>query len=196
MPITKLLSRVQAPRRSTKQSLALAAVFTVEVLLAGLILYYSYALFHANGYYWALISAILVLQPGLEQSLTSALVRIAANLVGAAIGLIIGTYLKVELPQIFIAVIAVVFVCEIFRLDLGLRSACVSVIIVMTNHTEGKLTTTSVERCLAVIAGCMLAVLLQLFIERLLARLKLLPRLPDPPAPTPLKPAQKNVPTE
>jgi uncharacterized membrane protein YgaE (UPF0421/DUF939 family) len=191
MPISKYLARVQAPRRTTKQSLALAAVFAAEVLLAGVILFYSYAFFKANGYYWAFISAILVLQPGLEQSLTSALVRIVANILGAAIGLIVGTYLHVEVPQIFIAVIAVVFLCELFRLDLGLRSACVSVIIVMTNHTEGKLTTSSLERCIAVIAGCMLAVLLQLIIERLLARLKLLPHLPDPPAPTPLKPAQK-----
>lgn len=193
MPISKLLSRVQAPRRTTKQSFALAAVFALEVLLCGIILFYSYALFKANGYYWAFISAILVLQPGLEQSLTSALVRIVANILGAAVGLIVGTYLHVEVPQIFVAVIVVVFLCELFRLDLGLRSACVSVIIVMTNHTEGKLTTTSFERCIAVIAGCTLALLLQLLIERLLARCKLLPHLPDQPAPTPLKPAPKNL---
>jgi uncharacterized membrane protein YgaE (UPF0421/DUF939 family) len=195
MPLSKILSRVQAPRRTTKQSLALAAVFAVEVLIAGIALYCGYKFFGANGFYWALVSAILVLQPGLEQSLTTAMVRIAANIVGASIGLIIGTYLSIDVPQIFLAIVVVVFICEIFRLDLGLRSACVSVIIVMTNASTGeiKITTSTLERCIAVIVGCLTAVLLQLLLERLLARLKLLPNLPDPPAPTPLKPAQKSI---
>jgi uncharacterized membrane protein YgaE (UPF0421/DUF939 family) len=185
----QLLSRVQAPRRTTWQSLGLAVVFAVEVLIAGVILVTGYGYFNAAGYGWALVSAILVLQPGLEQSLTTALVRIAANLIGTSAGLLVGYRWGVGTKEILGAIIVVVFLCEVFRLDLGLRSACVSVIIVMTAN-EGKVVSSSIERGVAVVVGCVLALILQLIFERVLARLNLLPRIPDPPTPSPLKPAK------
>jgi uncharacterized membrane protein YgaE (UPF0421/DUF939 family) len=178
-PYLTLLRRVQAPRRTTPQSLGLALLFAFEAVLASAILYSLYNLFGNNGYWWAIVSAILVLQPGVEQSLTTALVRIAANTIGACAGLAVGHFFGVDFPAVLAAIIVVVFLCEIFRLDLGLRSACVSVIIVMTH--EGRLAVSSGQRFVAVVSGCILALLLQLIVEYTLSRLGWLPRLPAAP---------------
>src|SRR5579862_9142126 len=175
-PYFDLLRRVQAPRRTTPQSLGLAVVFAIEALIAAIILLAIYTFFSLNGYWWSLVSAILVLQPGVEQSFNTALVRIAANIVGASAGLAVGFYFGVEIPAVLAAIVIVVFVCEVFRLDLGLRSACVSVIIVMTH--EGRVLESGAERFIAVISGCLLALVLQLVVESTLSRLGWLPRLP------------------
>lgn len=161
-----LLRSIQAPRRTNLESFGVAALFAAQTIVCSLILFALYSRLKTGGLWWACVSAVLVLQPGIEQSISASAIRIAANLIGATIGLAIGRLLGAGPTQVLTAMVIVVFVCEGLRLDLGLRTACVSVIVVMTAN-EGRVVTTSVERFSAVFAGCGVAVVVQLIVERL-----------------------------
>ncbi len=147
-------------RKTNRQSLQLACIYTMQVLVSGSILLAGYRWFHGKGVLWAMVSAILVLQPGLEQSIAASAVRIAANTVGGLIGFTIGETFGTAPPQLLFALAATVFVAEFLRLDVGLRTACVATLIVMTT-SEGHVITSSFERFSAVLIGCLLAVAVQ-----------------------------------
>ena len=63
--------------------------------------------------------------------------------------------------QFLLALVLVVFICDLLKLDLGLRTACVSVAVIML-RSEGHVLTTSRERLVAVVIGCVTALLVQL----------------------------------
>jgi uncharacterized membrane protein YgaE (UPF0421/DUF939 family) len=163
---TALRQLVQSPRPTKKQTLLVAAVFAAQVIICSVLLHLGYRSAHAAGVNWAIISAVLVLQPGIGQSIAASAVRIAANLIGAVIGLIVGYAVGTGSWQVVLAMVIVVFICEPLRLDFGLRTACVSVIIVMTAN-GGNVLTSSIQRFSAVLIGCGIAVVIQLLTDRL-----------------------------
>jgi uncharacterized membrane protein YgaE (UPF0421/DUF939 family) len=161
------LRLVRAERRTTRQTLQLAFLYALQAILSSALLIVGYDLTHARALNWAIISAILVIQPGIEQSLAASAVRIAANLVGGLTGLAIGAFLGDGNPQLLFALLLTVAACELLRLDLGLRTACVATVIVMVTAPDGRVTTSALERLSAVIIGCLTALLVQLLAERL-----------------------------
>jgi hypothetical protein len=163
--------QIQSQRERKGQGLALATLFAGQVLACSVLLHVSYYLVGAPGAYWAIISAILVLQPGLQQSVNASATRIAANIIGAGTGLAVGNLLGTETWQVALALIIVIYICEPLRLDFGLRTACVSAIIVMTGQGSESVLTKGIERCLSVVIGCMLALVIQIVADRI--RLKL-----------------------
>ena len=179
--LAALRQLVQSPRPTRKQTLLVAAVFAAQVVACATVLHGAYHFAHAAGVNWAIVSAVLVLQPGIEQSIAASAVRIAANLIGALIGLFVGYTLGTGSGQVVLAMVIVVFICEPLRLDFGLRTACVSVIIVMTANV-GSVLSSSVERFGAVLIGCGLAVVVQLMTDRLRGGIR------QPPPVEPAKP--------
>jgi uncharacterized membrane protein YgaE (UPF0421/DUF939 family) len=160
------LSRIVLSQRKTnRESLQLACLYAVQVLISASLLLAGYHVTHAGGVLWALVSSILVLQPGIEQSIAASAVRIAANTVGGLIGFVVGATLGTGIPQMLLALVATVFASEFCRLDLGLRTACVATVIVMTTN-DGRVVTSSTERFSAVLIGCVLAVIVQLVAEQ------------------------------
>ena len=160
------LRLVRAQRRTTRQTLQLAFLYALQAILSSALLIVGYQLTHARALNWAIISAILVIQPGIEQSIAASAVRIAANLVGGLIGLAIGALLGDGYPQLLFALLLTVSACELLRLDLGLRTACVAAVIVMVTAPDGHVTTSALERLSAVIVGCFTALAVQLIAER------------------------------
>ncbi|MDB5386225.1 MAG: rane protein [Planctomycetaceae bacterium] len=163
--------QIQSPRARKEQDFTLAVIFAAQVVVCAALLHFGYHLAGASGVYWAIISAILVLQPGLSQSLNASVIRIAANLIGAMIGLLVGYSLGTDGWHVVLAMVAVIFICEPLRLDFGLRTACVSAIIVMTAHGSESVLTNSVDRFIAVVVGCGLALVVQLLADRVRRRL-------------------------
>jgi uncharacterized membrane protein YccC len=149
--------QIQSPREREGQDFAVAFLFAAQVVACAILLHVGYYLTGAESVYWAIISSILVLQPGLSQSINASATRIAANLIGALTGLLIGYFLGTEAWHVIIAMVAVIFICEPLRLDFGLRTACVSAIIVMTSHVRENVLANGIERFLAVVIGCVLA---------------------------------------
>lgn len=174
--------QIQSPRERKSQDFALAILFAGQVIVCAVLLHSGYYLFRAQGVYWAIISAILVLQPGFAQSVNASVTRIAANLIGALIGLVIGYSLGTGSWQVVSAMVIVIFICEPLRLDFGLRTACVSAIIVMTAHGSESVLTNSIERFLAVVVGCGLALVVQLLADRIREKLGWQKMLAPPPS--------------
>jgi uncharacterized membrane protein YgaE (UPF0421/DUF939 family) len=154
------------PRPTLRESLLLAAIYAAQAVLCATVLTVAYAWESAPDVGWAIISSILVLQPGITESLAASVVRILANIVGAAVALIVVGLLGIGLWQVLLAIVVIVFLCELLRLDMGLRAACVSAIIIMTFH-ESNVFMVGVARSISVIIGSALAVVVQIAGSRL-----------------------------
>jgi uncharacterized membrane protein YgaE (UPF0421/DUF939 family) len=154
------------PRPTLRESLLLAAIYAAQAVLCTLLLTIGYTLEKAPGMGWAIISAILVLQPGITASLAASVARICANVVGAVVALGIEQFFGVGTWQLLAAILIIVFLCELLRLDMGLRAACVSAIIIMT-FRESRIVMTGVDRAVSVIIGSALAVVVQIAGSRL-----------------------------
>lgn len=155
---------VVAKRRPVRQSLLMATLFAVQVAACASLLYWGYDHFRWQAVGWAIVSAVLVLIPDLQQSVSTALARVAANIVGALVGFVVASLLHQQGPlAVIVAMVAVSYICHVLRLDLGVRTACVAVIIVMTAH-PGEIRVSVTERFSAVMIGCATGVTAQLIV--------------------------------
>jgi uncharacterized membrane protein YgaE (UPF0421/DUF939 family) len=106
---------------------------------------------------WAVVSAVVVIQPDVRASLSAAALRVVANIVGASVGVAMGLLLGAHpFPAIVLAVVLVAGLCRALGLDAAARSANVSAAIVLlrgSEHLVGSLET----RVLGVLAGCAIA---------------------------------------
>ena len=154
------------PRPTLRESMLLATIYAAQAVLCAALLTLGYSWKNAPGLGWAIISAILVLQPGISASLAASVARILANIVGAIVALFIDRFFGSGTWQLLAAIIMIVFLCEALRLDMGLRAACVSAVIIMTFH-ESRVVMTSLDRSVSVILGSALAVVVQVAGSRL-----------------------------
>jgi uncharacterized membrane protein YgaE (UPF0421/DUF939 family) len=138
---------------STRQSLHETVIYAAQMVFCSAVLLAGYRLAHAAAVQWAIITVAVILQPGLQATLTASTSRIAANLIGAAVGLGTGLILGDSYWQFILALLITIFLCHGIRLDQSMRSACVAVAIVMLS-SEGHLVSSGLERTTAVIIGC------------------------------------------
>jgi uncharacterized membrane protein YgaE (UPF0421/DUF939 family) len=109
---------------------------------------------------WCLISVMLVLSPDGRDSLTLAVTRIKANLVGATVGV---AFLLLGVPNMWMIALALVVtlaICYLLKLDAGIRSALAATIIIMMHETGKHFWDTAIERIIAVLTGCVLGLLI------------------------------------
>ena len=159
--IASIIALAQAKRPNTRQSWLLALIAAGQAAVSALILILGYRFAGRHEVLWAVVSAVLVVQPGFRQSLAASVTRMIANLIGAFTGLAVGLLVKDPTTAVIIALIIVFLLCELWRLDLGVRPACASVIIVMMVG-EGPIWDSSIHRVIAVAIGCSIAILVQL----------------------------------
>jgi uncharacterized membrane protein YccC len=152
------------PRPTARETAIYAALYIAQAIVCILALKALYLAIGWLGVLWAMISAVLALQPGTAQSLATSVLRILANTVGAVVGYFVGRYLGDGLWQLFVALALVVTVCELLHLDPALRTACVAVLIVLTAN-EGHVRTSSFERFSAVLIGCGMAMIVQIITD-------------------------------
>ncbi|MGN6507184.1 MAG: FUSC family protein [Tepidisphaeraceae bacterium] len=182
--MTSILSVIAAPRRTTRQSLLAAAYFAAQLASASAILCLGYHWSRAPGAAWAIVSAVLILYPGITQSFSAALLRIAANLLGSIIGFGIGYFFGTNIPEVILALVVVVFVGELLRMDLALRTACVAAVIVMTAN-DHNIRLSTIERLTAVCAGCLSGLLIQVSFRPLHPWLPFIAQTRPQPLPAP-----------
>lgn len=154
------------PCPTRRECFLLAGIYAVQALLCTAILTLGYKLNHAPGMGWAIISSILVLQPGLVASLAASISRICTNVIGATIALLITRYFGSGTAQLLAAMLIIVFLCELLHLDMGLRTGCVAAVIVMT-FDDSRIVLTGLDRSISVIIGSTLAVMVQMAGARL-----------------------------
>ncbi len=160
-------STFKLSRPTVRETLIVSALYTAQATACVLLLSWGYRHTKHHGDTWAIISAILALQPSRYQSVVTSFVRILANTVGASVGLLVGETMihLADEWQIILAIAIVVPTCEMLRLNLALRTACVAAIIVLAvgGGMDGhpKLLTTGEERFVATVVGCGAALLVQ-----------------------------------
>jgi uncharacterized membrane protein YgaE (UPF0421/DUF939 family) len=159
-----LRATLKLSQPTLRETLVVAGLYAGQAVVCVVILKWLYTHQHWDAVLWAMISAILALQPGLSQSAVTSVIRIAANTVGAGVALGIGQIPIAPEFQLIASLIVVVFICELLRLELALRTACVAAVIVLTN-SEGHVFTTGTERFTATIIGCMMALVAQLMTD-------------------------------
>lgn len=111
-------------------------------------------------YPWSLISVVLVLSPEGKDAVELALTRIKANLVGAAVGVLM---LLSQLPwpwNIAVGAAVALFFCDRLKLNAAARSTLAAVIIILLHPESGRLWSSAVNRVGAVITGCILGLLI------------------------------------
>ncbi len=124
----------------------------IEAAVCALLLVYGFKAADKPGAIWALVSAVVILRPGFEDSLRASQARVAANLLGAVMGVVVGSTLGTRPAAIALALFLVVLICHWAPLLPAVRSACVGVVIVMMH--EGPLRQSGFERLIAVMIGC------------------------------------------
>lgn len=105
-------------------------------------------------YTWCLISVVLVLSPEGKDAVELSLMRIKANLVGAATGLIV-LLTQVPSPWNIASGAAIsLFVCDRLKLNAAARSTLAALIIILLHHEGAHLWDSALSRLTAVVLGC------------------------------------------
>jgi uncharacterized membrane protein YgaE (UPF0421/DUF939 family) len=115
---------------------------------------------------WAVVSAVVVIVPEHHASVANAALRVVANLVGAGIGLAVGIVGLPSIPSLLIGLPIVAGLCRLFGLDAAVRSASVSVIIVLLRDPHGVLGS-SESRVVQVLLGCLIALAISIVAARI-----------------------------
>lgn len=103
-----------------------------------------------------MVSAVIVLRPGFEDSLQASQVRVAANALGALVGVGVNLATRSAGPaEIALALAIVILLCYWSPMETAVRSACSGVVIVMMH--EGSVYYLGLERLAAVLVGCLAA---------------------------------------
>lgn len=109
---------------------------------------------------WALISVMLVLSADGKDSVPLAITRIKANIIGASVGVLCLLISPTNMWIMSMGLFTTLSLCYLFKLDAGIRSALAATIIIML-HDEGRhIWDTAIERIIAVLTGCILALLI------------------------------------
>jgi uncharacterized membrane protein YgaE (UPF0421/DUF939 family) len=113
-------------------------------------------LLHVENPVWAIVSSVVVILPGHRASVTSAALRVIANMVGAAAGIGIAAIGLPSPAAIALGLLLVSALCRLLAIDGAARSASVSLIIVLLRDPTGVIGSSEV-RVLQVMLGCAVA---------------------------------------
>jgi uncharacterized membrane protein YgaE (UPF0421/DUF939 family) len=131
--------------------------YALRTASAGALALLCYPRLGAQAGIWAVVSAVVVIQPDAQASVAAAALRVAANIVGATVGLVVGALLGNEqLLALVVGLLLVALLCRTLRLDAASRSASVSLCIVLLKEPSSVLGS-SETRLLGVMAGCGIA---------------------------------------
>ncbi|SDT87962.1 Aromatic acid exporter family member 1 [Verrucomicrobium sp. GAS474] len=143
----------------------------MKASISAVLAYSIYISLGLPGAAWAApVSAVLVTQPTFQPSIQASLSRFWANILGALIGSISVLLLGPTPWALGLGLVVAGFLCQAIRLDEGLRPAYVSVVIVIFTGGE-KVWVGSFDRVLAVLVGCVVALIVGAFCDLPLHRL-------------------------
>lgn len=134
-------------------------LYILKCLLGTAIGFYLYRAWPNVGG-WCMISIIIVLAPDRKDAINLSVNRIKANLVGAAIGLLLFAIHPMNLLMMSIGITLAILACEMLNLQAVTRTAGVAVMIILI-HEKGKyFWDVALERAAGVIGGCLIAMVL------------------------------------
>ena len=150
-----------------------AVIFSAKAATASVLAVLGYDFIQLPGAPWvAAVSAVLVTQPNLHSSLRASFMRVVANLAGAFGGAVLLAITGQPVVAMALGVMITGLVCYFLKQDDALRPAFVAVVIVTLIGEHDKWHS-SLDRVLAVIAGCMCALAVGFLFDKLADAFKL-----------------------
>ena len=151
-----------------------AIIFSAKAAISALVGALCYRFLELPGAPWvAAVSAVLVTQQDLHSSLKASLLRVVANLAGAFGGAASSLVIGSPLAAMAIGVMLTGLVCYYLKQDDMLRLAFVAVILV-TLIGENAKWRTSLDRVVAVVIGCVCALVIGFLFDKLSDQFKFL----------------------
>lgn len=146
-------------------------VYILKAVLGTAIGFYLYRLYPTLGG-WCLFSIILVLSPDRKDAVNLALTRIKANLVGAAIGLVLLYLHPINLVLTCVGIAAALALCEWLKLQAASRSATIAVLIITMHEPGHYFWDVALERAGGVIVGCVIGVVITYVFHHTIEQIK------------------------
>ena len=144
-----------------------AVIFSAKAAVAAVIGALCYKFFDLPGAPWvAAVSAVLVTQPSLHSSFQASFMRVVANLAGAFGGAALLAAIGQPIAAMAIGVMVTGLACYLLKQDDALRPAFVAVIIV-TLIGENSKWQNSFDRVIAVVIGCMCALIVGFLFDKI-----------------------------
>lgn len=144
-----------------------AVIFSAKAAVAAVIGALCYKFFDLPGAQWvAAVSAVLVTQPSLHSSFQASFMRVVANLAGAFGGAALLAAIGQPIAAMAIGVMVTGLACYLLKQDDALRPAFVAVIIV-TLIGENSKWQNSFDRVIAVVIGCMCALVVGFLFDKI-----------------------------
>jgi uncharacterized membrane protein YgaE (UPF0421/DUF939 family) len=144
-----------------------AIIFSAKTAGAAVVAALCYKFFDLPGAPWvAAVSAVLVAQPDLHSSFKASFMRVAANLAGAFGGAMLLAAIGQPITAMAIGVMVTGLACYLLKQDDALRPAFVAVIIV-TLIGENSKWQNSRDRVVAVIVGCVCALVVGFLFDKI-----------------------------
>lgn len=142
-------------------------IYILEILSASLICYFLYLSFPQYQFIWAIIYIPVVISPIREKSRLLVFSRIKANFIGASVGFLILLLFQATFISFCIAAIATILLCHALKIIATARSALLTLVsVAIPQHIE-PLHVVAVERIVFVTCGCLIALSVILFFDRL-----------------------------
>lgn len=144
-----------------------AIIFSSKAAVATVVAVLCYEFIKLPGAPWvAAVSAVLVTQPDLHASFQASFMRVLANLAGAFGGAALLALTGQPLVAMAIGVMLTGMICYLIKQDDALRPAFVAVIIVTLIGEHDKWHS-SLDRVLAVVVGCVCALLVGFLFDKI-----------------------------
>ncbi len=128
---------------------------TLRILSACLLAYGFAKLFALKEEYWGLITAIVVTQPILDDTLRASRNRIVGTLIGAAAGFVVLKVVQQGLPLLPLFWLALVPLAILTAIRQDLRLSCITLIVVVLIPSAGPPFERPVDRVLGILVGTM-----------------------------------------
>lgn len=110
-------------------------------------------------YTWCLISVILVLSPEGYDAVKLAINRIKANLVGAGVGILFLLFPLTNPLNLALGASLSLYLCFLLKLEDAAKSTLAALVIILLYQDGNELIDASWQRLIAVIAGCVIGLL-------------------------------------
>ncbi len=140
-------------------------LYLIKVILGVIICYILYKSIPEYPFYWSLVSVVIA--TSLDRSTDQAYDRIKANILGCIVG---ASLYPIQLPELLamcIGVTIIVFLAIGFKITSTLRSALAALIIILLQAETTKHWYIALERVVCVVTGCVVALLLTLFFNKI-----------------------------
>jgi uncharacterized membrane protein YccC len=146
-------------------------IYILEFLVASSVAYLLLTLFPEHSLLWSMTSIALVLTPKSEESIALIYGRITANILGSLVGFVI---MLIHEPNIYLfcfGAVATVLLSKYLKVYTTVRSAVAALVLIMIPAYHEPRTMMAIERILCVIVGCVIALLVTILFDLLIAGL-------------------------